>query len=181
MAVEDIPLGVALPLGVRYSGARDTAEVAARLLMGKNPLPLRIFDAGTEPDSGLPHLTPNTDGGFELWLPCFECGGTTIPLLDNKTVLTAALESLECFGWFAISGCPNCRTFREHNPEMAEQKPLTTWYSTLLNDWVVRTPDGEGNLCVRALEIGHYGASNEEVAAATQRLLLAETPREYNS
>jgi hypothetical protein len=175
MAVEDIPEGVTLPLGVRYSGSREEAEVAAKLIMGHNPLSLRVVERGADGDPTLPYIAhSHVEGGFELWLPCFTCNGTLIPLTNNSSALAAANEALECFGWLAIGGCPRCRTLSEHDPAVLDKEPVTIWYDTLIHDWVMRMPSGGGGqTSISALHIGHYGASNVEVAAATQRLMLA--------
>jgi hypothetical protein len=143
--------------------------------MGHNPLSLRVVERGADGDPTLPYIAhSHVEGGFELWLPCFTCNGTLIPLTNNSSALAAANEALECFGWLAIGGCPRCRTLSEHDPAVLDKEPVTIWYDTLIHDWVMRMPSGGGGqTSISALHIGHYGASNVEVAAATQRLMLA--------
>ena len=110
--VEGIPEGVTLPLGLRYSTSSDEAELSVRVLMGSNPLPLRITEDGRLGVTDVPSLARDLEGGcFKLWLPCFDCGGAMITLATgcNESLLVATQEALVCFGWVESDGCPGCR------------------------------------------------------------------------
>jgi hypothetical protein len=74
--------------------------------------------------------------------------------------------------WLQAYGCPRCRTLREHDNAILEKEPLSSWYDTVIHDWVMRMPDGNDKLQISALRINRYGVSNESVLSAIQQQLL---------
>ena len=184
MAVSGIPEGVTLPVDVRYSTSAEEAEMAARVLMGNNPLPLRIVEEGRTAPTDLPTLSRDeADHHYKLWLPCFECGGTMIALASDGGLLDAVSETLRCFAWVASDGCPLCHA-REARQEDFDDDLMNVWYDPGMNDWVICLPewmtghpdevgDNVAELDVDCgyvglLGLGRYAASGEEVQAAAE-------------
>ena len=169
LPVNGLAEGAALPLGVRRPDARDAAEAEAELLLRDSPLPLHIVEDGGRGDHDLPYLARNEDGHFDLWLPCFECGGELLPL--RSTVLASAVhEALCAFAWLSTDGCPGCR----HAPAPDELKAPGVWFDTTIGDWMIALPDSaEGTFAVTPLCLHSYGASAQRVAAAATSVLIA--------
>ena len=171
LACQGIPDGVTLPLGVRFSTSLAEAEVAARCLIGSNPLLLRIVEDHMPYDSEIPSLHKDSGDYYKLWLPCQECQGVDIPLRSSihGSIEKAAVEALDCFGWVAVDGCPQCRS-DEFNHEDKESHQSRVWYDTEIHDWVVRGPTADGEVAEATLGIHAYSASHQEVQEATERL-----------
>jgi hypothetical protein len=172
LPVEGISEGVTLPLGIRFSTSGLEAGIAARCLMGNNPLLLHVLEEGISYDSDIHGLhRPVTKDNFMLWLPCDECSGVDIPLLtkQSSSLEAAAIEALECFSWLETDGCPQCNTHKFHR-ENKEDNSFRIWYDTVQQDWMFRIPDEDGETREFPLDINAYSASNEEVQTAADNL-----------
>lgn len=177
LPVAGIPEGVTTPLGVRFLASSTEAEVAARVMMGSNPLGLRIIEEGLPVDPDTPSLVRGSKT-FELWLPCDDCDGVLLPLSSSSDgeLVDAATEALECLGWVEADGCPQCRTRRARAGD-TEDGPLRIWYDTALNDWMLRLPDASGESLVLALRLRRFSAQQQEVQAAVDAIIEREHRR----
>lgn len=97
------------------------------------------------------------DARWQLWWPCQECGGASLPLHGRPKALESALDLEGFVAGLLHQRCPECET-RRQRAAAAGHGP-TVWYDTLLSDWVVRLTAEHDCEAILPLEIGWFDAS----------------------
>jgi hypothetical protein len=96
-----------------------------------------------------------------LWWPCDDCGGIQLPLIARPA---RATDVRALAARLLPRDCPGCETSCRRSGQ-GERSPAV-WYDTLLDDWVLRLPDGRGSGAILPLEIGWFDAPEAGVYRA---------------
>jgi hypothetical protein len=159
--------GVTMPLGIRFPASTEEADVAARMMMGSHPLPLRIIEPGLAVDDDLPSLYRDELGHYQLWLPCDECGGLHTTIVEVTSLEDAARQALQALAWVESEGCPACTTEMVRSNE--DEAP-SLWFDTLFGDWTMVLKD-DGVPFMAGLGFGYMGVEEDALIQAADRLL----------